>query len=1030
MESLGISLASFSFSKTIGSSAFLGVMQDLSCFCEPCDTAASTAHRTRSGGPSSPYLAYRFSLTIREISLRWTGTAKRTKKDSPFLLVGSTSICIIISDWPAITPMNSSFCGGANASVTLDARVASLSLTDRLDHLLQLSSKPSSEDVHHWRGGPDLPAILSPVPRIVLNVTFGNFSSLVECTSETGSEKPILLELETKGMVVHSSSSFLMGSTVAALPSRYKFAHDHIPLRMSMPFHCVLHPVFLRLRSSSTVSTVKRMSRWGLESTLSDTIFSLDVVEVNGTVMGLGESREERPTLAALDTRTLFTDIHCRAEAALIELWHPRKLEILRTLLSLLSPRRTSPITASQSPPALPIGYSLSLSIARAVLFVTGPDINPAADKDITRGIAFSTGVSLCICMVGADHIHTVTYSQSESENRHKLFLASDRLVDAISFARVSGVPTGSVVFGKVLLWNMIVRSAAADGFSMDDPLVFERDNPSLDTKRIVAMRNINVDIKRTTQRSSSPTVPGYDASFVVDDFALFFELSLVYSALTALQTIRDLQQCIASSLPSSSQALRPPGVNFTVDGTIKTVRARLTLLDQSIVTRVNHVDVSSGPRGFHASIDSQLLWVPVLTPKVQTSAEASWEELGRLHKCALSGTSLTGRLNVTMDSLRVRIPYGYVFAELSQAMVVTMKVIRHLIQMVKMGKYTPMPAPIAEDAKSVLDLVLACRILCLEVDDDPFESRLAFNHRIGLEAARSRLLREEAFDAKAAAIVSGLSTSHNAPSTHTDYQFDGNHSVTIQEARWRLDMAHSMDWILRHKRQSRERSIQEDSVFRQLYGSIPLKRPTQVPDLICPAGIRRTPPLMRIMLSGLRLHLERPSFPLEQLSDFLYEQGSGLPHETLYSLLVPLHLSFALESLQSSLRDYPLPLLYIPPVTGDDGLHSLLFDSDLVIAEEMGPVSSVEWVSCPCRDPDEIAADELTMLIQVPKTLMPVKTYARPSIQVSTDDPVAFSWGVSYSPAMQDVVRVLESLTPEPRDPSPPLGFWDKVRA
>lgn len=35
----------------------------------------------------------------------------------------------------------------------------------------------------------------------------------------------------------------------------------------------------------------------------------------------------------------------------------------------------------------------------------------------------------------------------------------------------------------------------------------------------------------------------------------------------------------------------------------------------------------------------------------------------------------------------------------------------------------------------------------------------------------------------------------------------------------------------------------------------------------------------------------------------------------------------------------------------------------------------------------------------------------------------------MSYSPVLQDVVRILESLTPEARDPSPPLGFWDKLR-
>ena len=902
----------------------------------------------------------------------------------------------------------------------LDAKVASVSLTDQLDHLLQLASNSSSEDMHQGGGTPVLPAILSPIPRIVFNVTFGNFFSLIKCTNATGSQRPIILELETKGMILQSSG-FRMGST-----SPYKLAHDYVPSRMSIPFHCILHPVFLRLRSSSTPSTVKRMSRWGLESTLSDTIFSLDTVEVNGTVMGLGESREEE-RLATLDTRTLFADVHCRTEAALLELWHPKKLEILCTLLSLVSPPRTSPTTSPQSPSRLPIGYSLSLSIARAVLFVTGLDINPAGDKDITRGIAFSTGLSFCICTVGTDHLHTVTYSPHASENRNKLFLTPDKLFDAISFARVSEVPASSVVFAQVMLWNTIVRSAAADGFSMDDPLIFEKDHPSLDTKRIATIRNINIDIKCTL--SSNPIDPGYDVSVVVDDVALFFELSLVYSTLIALQTLRCLQQCIASSISSPSQAPRYPGANITFRGAIKAVRARLTLLDQGIVTRVNHVNISSGPHGIHASIDSQLLWVPVLSSRARTSTKTSWEELGRLHKCALSGMSLTGRINVTVDSFRVRMPYGYVFSELSQALVVTMKAIRHLSQMVKRGEYVPMSAPNAEDAKSIPDLVLACRILCLEADDDPFESRLAFNNRIGLDAARSRLLREEAFNAKAAAVVSGLSSLHSAPSTNTDYQFDGNHSVTIQEARWRLDMAHSMDWILRHRQQSKERSIQEDLVFRQLYGSIPLKRPTPVPDLICPAEVQRNPPLIRIILSGLRLHLQRPSFSLGQLSEILYEAGNGLPRETLYSLLVPFHLSIALESLQASLRDYPLPLLYIPPVARGNGSHSLLFDSDLIVAEEMGPASSVEWVSCPCRDPDEIATDETTMLIRVPKTLMPVKTYAKPSIQVLADDPVAFAWGVSYSPSMQDVVRVLEGLTPEPRDPSPPLGFWDKVR-
>jgi hypothetical protein len=37
--------------------------------------------------------------------------------------------------------------------------------------------------------------------------------------------------------------------------------------------------------------------------------------------------------------------------------------------------------------------------------------------------------------------------------------------------------------------------------------------------------------------------------------------------------------------------------------------------------------------------------------------------------------------------------------------------------------------------------------------------------------------------------------------------------------------------------------------------------------------------------------------------------------------------------------------------------------------------------------------------------------------------------WGVSFLPIVQEVMRVIDGLSTLPVDPSPGLGFWDKLR-
>ncbi|KAJ1308412.1 hypothetical protein OPQ81_004117 [Rhizoctonia solani] len=127
------------------------------------------------------------------------------------------------------------------------------------------------------------------------------------------------------------------------------------------------------------------------------------------------------------------------------------------------------------------------------------------------------------------------------------------------------------------------------------------------------------------------------------------------------------------------------------------------------------------------------------------------------------------------------------------------------------------------------------------------------------------------------------------------------------------------------------------------------------------------------------------------------------------------------------TLRDYPLPLLHVRP--NPDQTPSWTATADLVIAEEIGPNDSVEWIPTTIVPQGLGVPEQVGFSILIPKTGMPVKTYASPEVQVTSPYATDISWGVSYQPCVADVMRIVDSLSHPSRDPSSPLGFWDKMR-
>ncbi|KAG1892357.1 golgi-body localization protein domain-containing protein, partial [Suillus subluteus] len=1029
LSKIQVDICSINITKAFKGDVYRASVQDVSCICGPSDLDHNSSHRAWLGSHHSPTSSvYVLRLKIRESAL--SRLSHVFTSNLQVLLVGTLDASFTASEWPSSLQQISP--GDPNRPLLMmDLTLAEFAVTDRLDVVHQLLSSQSISSPP--RASPALSETLSPIPRIIANIEVGRLSARLVCVDAMGSQMPFSLVLESKGLHAHCTSTFRTKPSITC-NSDHTFS-DQTGLHMILQWDFHMEPVFLNLNTTSfSRRASRRFSAHNPNSEVFDSLLSLEAIEAKGRLTAVGEFIDDgRTAFNLLRTKSIFLDLHCYTEGIILELWHPQSVAALIAVIPLLLVKESTP-SPSDKPLILPLGCAVSLSVARLVLFVTGQDINPNAESDVTCGVAFSTGIATRYCSMHPEQVQSVEHARARAQNRHKLYLPTDYLAEALVSTRASAASTESAAYGKLVLWNTSLRLAAADTYSMDDPYIFEKDDPAFSGKQFVFLRRTEVDVtSRGTRLQSSGILQcsTHVVSATVDEVRVSFDLGHVTASFLALQV---LQNVIPKLRPAKvSSGSRAPSLSFR--GMVKALQIQWNLPGQQPVARINYLEATVSPGNAECCFNSLVFWVPMPAKphRWKEIEEGRWEELGRLHRCRVSyGGKPDDAILIEGDSIRFAIPSGYVLADLLLAITLTIKASRHIHRMVATGTYFPFPLPEAEGSKVVPNISVSIRAICLEAGDDPFESQLGLLWRTGLDAAKERIQREDAFDAKVAAILAAegvdASPSHNTAFS-SDYQFDAGHSISVREARERLYMLHSLDWLLRHKQRRQKRAVKEEDFHRDFRGPNPLKRPTSVPNLVNVTGSHRTPPLFRAVIYGFELQLSQPSFALEQLPDFLYVHGQGVPKDTCYTLLVPMHLDISSTSLRVTLRDYPLPLLHIPFHSEGKDLPVLRFISDLVISEDMGPSQSVEWVPCTIGGAQGGFVPSSPLIIEIPKTIMPVKTYANPTVKVMTDGVTAFGWGVSYSATTQDLVRVLESLTSETRDPSPSIGFWDKAR-
>lgn len=750
-----------------------------------------------------------------------------------------------------------------------------------------------------------------------------------------------------------------------------------------------------------------------------------------------------------------------------INLWEPK---VLKALVAMGEARRHGPIlsripkTKADLLSRLPSGVSARISLGTVSAFVGRPDPNPNCDLHLIRGIWLQTTITVEYAHY-ANSAQTMKHRHAlSSPSRTKLRLPEDATTRALALFHSLQATQGEAALISFTTMDAFVkpifhgeRFVQAGGTSMshegwrapeakegDDFVgwdfrrpkkgapgsgIFANNVPPLeisDTDQAqrplvrIAQSNTNWTIQRETPNATvTHRISGKTAQV-----NLVGDLSHVYCALLASISIQN----IADAWKKADAAIKQSSVapSLTVELSIPAVSAHLAFpLREQLFISLGNVHLGHRPsEGLHGRVDQALVYVP------SPNEIGSWEELARIKHIKLNQSLsdvVRAPIQVSADAMQVRIPVAYQLSRIILNVSVAIKSVKLLMRGLKSGELSTVLVAPAEGPKKVPPMEFRIKHVVLEAKDNPIETNLNLAWRAGLVEQEIRLSLEDLFERKMnilaeAEFIEGDEEDFPPGRDKTSPRLSTKAAVSLEEARYRLDWHKSCSWIKRIKLARSEQRRREDKALYdfRITGSDAL--PIKI------APVTRTAPLFRGEFQDLHVSVSDPGLSREEIIQFMGDLSAPFEPGVEFTLMVPLKLGLHFRSATCTLRDYPLPLVKIPP---PDEAHKPAWslDTTFIIAEERAGDDSIMFVPS-CIVPEgcgAVGAQPLTF--QIAKTIMPVKTYTRPHVKIASKRVTEFTWGNAYQPAIQDFMKVIESLSHPPRDPSPRVGFWDKFR-
>lgn len=359
---------------------------------------------------------------------------------------------------------------------------------------------------------------------------------------------------------------------------------------------------------------------------------------------------------------------------------------------------------------------------------------------------------------------------------------------------------------------------------------------------------------------------------------------------------------------------------------------------------------------------------------------------------------------------IRLLQPHKFVVYKLFDSLSIFIKVVKHLAKAVSEKDQSLIVYPSESEPLNVPPIRLKSDRITFFMEDDPFESDLGMIYQLGLVEQRKRL---------------DLLNLHE--------QGLGEFHVSDDTADERLKFLHkTMEalWIRKIKAFKSRLHLEIENNKDFLFGA--------EPEISRAENLRVRPyqisaPLLHIILSGVDLNISPPRFPQRDLSQFIHENGQGVPKDTTYNLMIPVLTKLAVDELRIHLRDYPLPLLYLPHMVDSTGKgRALLMHGNLVICEAMASNDhSLRRLHIQLTELSKTSRQQSGGFdsLVVMKSLAPVKLYTDMDILFDSELPSRFVWGQSYQFGIQQVMLKFDQFSKPPIDISPKLGFWDKMR-
>ena len=434
--------------------------------------------------------------------------------------------------------------------------------------------------------------------------------------------------------------------------------------------------------------------------------------------------------------------------------------------------------------------------------------------------------------------------------------------------------------------------------------------------------------------------------------------------------------------------------------------------------------------------------------------------------------------IDVTSEALRVAVPHEAIVSRITDNFINVVKSVQQLHHRFKTGTNEYILEKKPEPPKNVPKISIRSRNFLFELEDGAFEWKLGIIYRTGRVEQTQRLAREEAFRVKAKRVhdedgrrgggklrsrstfprgrgenpSSSWFRSRSADAYKADdsghkihggtmprYDPDrehvgiyGNAKVTRDEARSALDKFNAQSWRKRIDRAYQASRDGMREMRERFWGSSLL--PDDIEESENILEVPQRPGLMSAFVSDLHFTIDKPSFSMKNLPDFIHKVGKGMPKDMQYSLLVPMHVAIQMGEARMTLRDYPLPLLHIPGLkTGQSSrMPSVSLKADFVLAEEFRGNESTRKVRVnvvPPRNTEPMSSNQGGFAIEVRRTIGPVKSFSEVFMDINTALPTRITWGPCYQPAVQDMMMVIESFTKPQVDASERVGFWDKLR-